>query len=97
MHDNIFGVERRGHDAGYPSHRLVVSWDLTGERPPLPAPKRTIAIPPDWDTYRARHPASACHELANKVYDELRVALSSGLRIVALQQLDTDWPEYVLV
>lgn len=101
VQENIFGVERRGHDAGYPSHRLVISWDLTREPlpvpVPVPAPKHTIAIPRDWDAYRAGQPASACHELANRVYGELRAALSSGLRIVALQRLDTDWPEYVLI
>ena len=96
-HENLFGVERRGHDAGYPSHRLAVSWDLTRERRPAPTPAHTIAIPRDWDAYRARHPASACRELANRVYDELKTALSSGLRIAALQRLDTDWPEYVLI
>jgi predicted GNAT superfamily acetyltransferase len=99
VQENLFGVERRGHDAGYPSHRLVISWDLTQERPPAPSPvpKHTITIPRDWDAYRARQSASACHELANKVYGELRTALSSGLRIVALQRLHTDWPEYVLI
>lgn len=44
---NLYGVDDMGRDAGHPSDRLIVDWNLTGEPSPA-ATGRTPSHTPDW-------------------------------------------------
>lgn len=89
---NLYGTMNDTINAGHPSDRLVVHWDL---RAPLPDPGgpdldrpgevRRVAVPPDIESLRATDPDQA-RQWRTRVRGELPPLLAAGWQVIGFDR-----------
>ena len=98
LHRDFYGTVELARDAGEPTDRFVVDWELAAEpRPQCGGNGMSVAIPADWAAYRAAHGRAAAERTRREAVDRLGAALASGLVAVSCRRTGADTAAYVLV
>jgi predicted GNAT superfamily acetyltransferase len=99
---DLYGVEDSGRDPGMRTDRLIVEWDLVGDRPrDLPCPAHTgwaeareesggdvlLGAPRDWDALAARD-RTAARGLRDDLAAELARLTGEGYRAISCRTCD---------
>lgn len=111
LHRDFYGAAAPRRDAGEPTDRCVVEWDLTGAPVPAHAPADLAAPPPgcshelgeavvvglpaDWRRYRASVGGAAAAEVRAATVETIEKALARGLQGAACRRLGADTAAYL--
>ncbi len=89
---NLYGAMNDAVNAGHPSDRLVVHWDLhaplpraDGPGPDRPGEVRRVEVPPDIESMRAADPDRA-RQWRLRVRGELQPLLDAGWQVVGFDR-----------